>query len=102
MRMSQGTSVAKADVSWPTSQAPRKPPSRLGTSIRRTNRRDGASSFRYPKAPAMEPGSRATVLVALANAGNITPVSAGNVSSVPPPAIEFIAPAKNALAASSR
>lgn len=36
------------------------------------------------------------MLVALAIAGLTTPVSAGNVSSVPPPAIEFNAPAKNA------
>ena len=36
------------------------------------------------------------MLVALATAGRTTPVNAGNVSRVPPPAIEFSAPAKNA------
>jgi len=41
-----------------------------------------------------DPGQRATVLVAFATIGAIpSPTSAGNVSSVPPPAIAFIEPA---------
>ena len=40
------------------------------------------------------PGQSATVLVALATIGVMpSPTSAGKVSSVPPPAIELIAPA---------
>src|SRR3954468_16548519 len=41
-----------------------------------------------------EPGQSATVLVALAvSGGTPSPMSAGKVSSVPPPAIALIAPA---------
>ena len=41
------------------------------------------------------------MLVPLAIASESTPVSAGKVSSVPPPAMEFITPAKNAAAQSA-
>src|SRR5882762_1503194 len=49
-----------------------------------------------------EPGHSATVLVALATSG-VTPSAtiAGNVSSVPPPAMELIAPAPRAATRAS-
>jgi hypothetical protein len=52
--------------------------------------------LRYPSAPANDPGKSATVLVPFATAGKTSAVSAGKVSSVPPPATEFITPAKSA------
>ena len=45
----------------------------------------------------MDPGSSAMVLVPFAITGDSTASKAGNVSSVPPPAMALIAPAKNAL-----
>ena len=49
-----------------------------------------------------EPGQSATVLVALAEiGGSPSQTSAGNVSSVPPPAIELTAPARSAAVKTS-
>jgi len=54
-------------------------------------------SLRNPRTPANEPGQIATVFVALAiTAGRPIQMSAGKEMSVPPPAIELIAPARNA------
>src|SRR5262249_44534311 len=56
-----------------------------------------------PQAPARDPGTRATVLVALATtaasaapSGDSAASSAGKVSRVPPPAVELTAPAASA------
>src|SRR5215218_9950585 len=50
-----------------------------------------------------DPGHSATVLVALAEVGGSpSPTSAGNVSRVPPPAMELTAPAAMAAANTSR
>ena len=49
-----------------------------------------------------EPGQSATVLVALAEiGGSPSQTSAGNVNSVPPPAIELTAPARSAAVKTS-
>src|SRR6188472_2970440 len=49
-----------------------------------------------------EPGQSATVLVALAEiGGSPSQTSAGNVSSVPPPAIELTPPARSAAVKTS-
>ena len=49
---------------------------------------------------AIDPGHRASVLVALAETGGTPSAnSAGNVSNVPPPAIEFTAPPTAEMAA---
>src|SRR5262245_32291624 len=70
-----------------------------------SHRRMDGISARYPQAPASEPGTRATVLVALAitrasAVGRPSPVSAassaGKVNSVPPPARELTIPAARA------
>jgi hypothetical protein len=51
----------------------------------------------------IEAGTRPTVLVAFAISGGIPrPISAGKVSSVPPPAIAFIVPATAEMAAMAR
>ena len=63
---------------------------------RTMNRRLSCNSLRYAVAPAIDPGNSAVVLVAFATAGATTPVSAGKVNSVPPPATEFMIPATNA------
>jgi hypothetical protein len=49
------------------------------------------------------PGQRATVDVALALIGGMpSPTSAGKVSSVPPPAMEFMTPPSSAATTTSR
>ena len=54
------------------------------------------NSFAKPNAPLKYPGNTATALVALAAiVGTPAKTSAGNVKKLPPPAIEFIMPAKN-------
>jgi hypothetical protein len=56
-------------------------------------------SRRKPKSPPNSPGQSATVLVAFATFGSSPSQSRiGKVMSVPPPAIEFIAPATKAAA----
>ena len=55
------------------------------------------SSFIKPSAPLRYPGKTANALVALAAIiGTPAKTSAGNVKKLPPPAIEFAIPAKNA------
>ena len=87
-----------------TKSDPSRPPIRLGSASSLSQRRTSPNSLRYPHAPATEPGKSATVLVALAitllgsPAGRINN-SAGNVSSVPPPANEFMTPAASDAAA---
>ena len=56
-----------------------------------------SSSFRYPYKPPNSPGHSATVLVPFATLGSSpSQIRTGNVSKVPPPAMELIAPAANA------
>ena len=58
-----------------------------------------AISRRYPHALPTVPGQIATVLVALAvTESSPSQINVGNDTSVPPPATELIAPARNAAA----
>ncbi len=104
MRISHGTRMRKLFSS--TSRAPTAPPARLGVTSRANQRRASASSLRNPHALAAEPGSSATVLVALASSfatavGNAA-TRAGKVSSVPPPAMALTMPAAAAVRQSHR
>jgi hypothetical protein len=55
------------------------------------------SSFRYPHMLPTDPGQMATVLVAFADTEfSPSQINVGNVTSVPPPATELIAPAAKA------
>src|SRR5271157_1549786 len=77
--------------------APARPPTRLGTINARKRGSAPPSSRRYPHALPTVPGQIATVLVALAvTEFRPSQISAGNETSVPPPATELIAPARKA------
>ena len=94
--INHGTRSAKTAGAVLTNQAPTAPPIRQGMSTFRVKCRHSQSSRRYPTAPANEPGSNATVLVAFACAGSRIATKGGNVKRVPPPAIELSAPARSA------
>src|SRR5579872_1287520 len=101
VKSSHGTSAEKYFASMRVkSSEPTMPPMRLGPAKIASQRRARLISRRYPQALASEPGTRATVLVALAAtaacaspSGARAAVSTGKVSSVPPPAIELTTPA---------
>src|ERR1035441_9180471 len=97
-RIRYGTSVSKnAGGVQRNSTAPAIPPTRLGT-IRMRNRGSASrNSRRDPEHVPSVPGQIATVLVAFA-VTELSPsqISAGKETSVPPPATELMAPAKNA------
>ena len=72
-------------------------------SARRSTSADRAGRGDSPTAPPSDPGQIATVLVALAIVdGSPTQMSAGNDTSVPPPATELMAPATNAATKTTR
>ncbi len=99
VRISHGTSILKVSGdSSVSSSEPASPPITLGAANHDNQRREARNSRRYPQAAAKAPGIRATVFVQLANRAASPEVprmaySVGNVSSVPPPAMAFIAPA---------
>jgi hypothetical protein len=78
-------------------QAPMPPPTKL-TAPRRMRMIELSSIVRrYPNSPPNKPGTRATVQVALAILGSSpSQIIIGKTSNMPPPAIEFTTPAKNA------
>src|SRR5262245_38865484 len=79
------------------SQAPSAPPTKEGTTSKRAIVLVRPSSRRKPIALASDPGTSATALLAFATIGSRPSHSkVGNDSSVPPPAIAFIAPATSA------
>src|SRR5687768_5099427 len=81
------------------SQAPTAPPMTLVSPKRQRMVELFSSSLRYPNNPPKSPGQSATVLVALAILGSRpSQIKTGKVISVPPPAIELIAPAAKAQA----
>ena len=87
-----------------TSHAPSSPPERLAASRNASTRPLLLpSSPRKPHPALSEPGTSATALVALAATGE-TPAarSTGKVSTVPPPASAFIAPATIEVTSSKR
>ena len=80
-----------------SSTEPRIPP-KTDNMIKRKNLDFGTSlnSFANPKAPLKYPGNTATALVAFAAiVGTPVNTKAGKVKKLPPPAIEFMIPAKN-------
>src|SRR5580704_15961781 len=100
-RISHGTAALNESGQAITKREPIYPPTRLGSNKIATQRRTAFSSRRNPQTEASAPGTKATVLVALAitDAPAVEPSAAnkaGNVNSVPPPAIELIAPAAKA------
>jgi hypothetical protein len=103
-RMSQGTIAAKRRSGvTSSSSAPATPPRRLGIANAMAQRLAPLSSPRYPQRDAIEPGQSATVDVAFAvMLGTPSAMSAGKVTSVPPPATEFIAAPTAAATATSR
>src|ERR1700733_641314 len=99
-RIRNGTTASKIEGGVKrNSSAPAMPPTRLGAVSASILRSAVRSSFRYPHMPPSDPGQIATVLVAFA-ATEVSPnqISVGNVTNVPPPATELIAPAANAEA----
>ena len=94
-RISHGTSAANTRSGVrSSSSAPIKPPASEGGTKSSIQRRIGARSFRKAAMAASAPGQSARVLVALAMIGaRPSQSSAGNETSVPPPASELIAPA---------
>src|SRR5918996_2958097 len=97
-RMRKGTSDAKSGEGVQiSSHAPNAPPMTLVTPRRERIVELFSSSFRYPYKPPNSPGHSATVLVPFATLGSSpSQMRTGNVSKVPPPAMELIAPAVNA------
>src|SRR6266542_1575655 len=97
-RIKKGTKRAKVGEGVQIrSHAPTVPPITLVIPRRSRIGSLFSSSLRNPNSPPNKPGQRATVLVALATFGSIpNHMSRGNVTRVPPPAIELIAPAANA------
>ena len=79
------------------------PPAMLGAVNQPSQARAPLSSPRYAHMLPNDPGHKATVLVAFAEIGG-TPSQtiAGNVISVPPPAIELTAPPMSAARKTSR
>ena len=97
-RIRYGTSLSKnAGGVQRNSSAPAIPPTRLGR-IRMRNRGSASrNSRRYPHALPSVPGQIATVLVAFAvTEFSPSQISTGKETSVPPPATELMAPARNA------
>ena len=79
--------------------APTAPPTTLVMPSRTRMGRLLSISRRKPQSPPNSPGHSATVLVAFATFGSRpSQSSTGKVTSVPPPAIEFIIPATKAAA----
>src|SRR5918996_6386900 len=97
-RMRKGTSDAKSGEGVQiSSHAPNAPPMTLVTPRRERIVELFSSSFRYPYKPPNSPGHSANVLVPFATLGSSpNQIRTGNVSKVPPPAMELIAPAANA------
>src|SRR6185369_15169839 len=97
-RIRKGTRRAKVgDGVLINNQAPMPPPTKL-TAPRRMRMIELSSIVRrYPNKPPNKPGTRATVQVAFAILGSRpSQIIIGKTSNMPPPAIEFTTPAKNA------
>src|SRR5581483_11360621 len=97
-RIRKGTNRANVnDGVIISSHAPSPPPITLVAPSRIRISELSFISRRQPNMPPNSPGHSATVLVALATFGSRpSQIKTGNVSSVPPPAMELTTPAKNA------
>ncbi len=94
-RIRNGTSPSKSAEGVRTRRMPpASPPARLTGANSLSHRCTAGILRRYPKTLLTMPGSRAMVLVAFATIEESPEtMRAGNVTMVPPPAIEFIRPA---------